>query len=98
MVYALLLKENGMGCDYTVGCGLKMVPMGPVSPSGDEIYEIVEFHGLDRIESATVVKIEHVYDETAIVLFGPETEPDSTEDDERAERHRRYLELKREFG
>lgn len=105
MTYAFVLKEFGYGCDYTIGCGTKIVPAGETLPTDQDCYDVAQDHGLDRIESVTVVKVERVLDETAIARLAPPEEEE--EEDEHAsispeeakeERRRRYVILKREFG
>lgn len=95
MSYALILKESGIGCDYTFGCGWKPVVFNHY-PTDEEIGQVIEDHGLDRFESITVVKIEKIISLSELSNYLPD-EDDDGEDAETAARRAEYERLRREF-
>lgn len=98
MSYALLLKENGIGCDYTFGCGWKPV-MFDEKPTEDDIKQVVEEHGLDRFSNIMVMEITRVYTSMDLALLcGQDDDDDDVVDFETAERRAQYEKLKKEFG
>lgn len=103
-IWAAVVREHGMGCDYSIGCGEKMIPL--ISTNFDEaVYEIKEtleqeygmFPGSEdrNPRSIAIVTIEGLVD---LDVWANERAADAdAEDDERDERYREYLALKAEF-
>lgn len=97
--YAIVIKESGEGCDYTIGCGERAVPLKAMTLDDveEELKEILpEWDVPDRgVEYVLIVKIEQIMTETDLEEFIPNEEG---EDDDKAARRRQYEKLKKEFG
>lgn len=55
-MYLLIQRESG-GCDYTIGCGIKIDILGEVSTMDDAIEECYSKLQVDRIESAEILEV-----------------------------------------
>jgi len=94
--YALYAKQQGDGCDYTIGCAQILIPLVGTDPNAleDEIRTIVEDHAFGRedyrLEELRLVQIVR---ELEVEDYMVEDEVD----EEKEERRRQYERLKREF-
>ncbi len=56
-LYFLWLKDNGVGCDYTVGCGEKLIPLKAdnLADVAVEVREEISNHGAKHLEKALLL-------------------------------------------
>ena len=100
--YYLWAKQHSQGCDYTIGCGERLIPL-PISSleeMGPAVYEALENRGIQPGSENAAQKL-------LILKCVEELDPDEwdytddreeEEDEGTAARRRQYEELKREFG
>ncbi|TXH52929.1 MAG: hypothetical protein E6Q97_14435 [Desulfurellales bacterium] len=63
-MYYVLLKGEGEGCNYIIGCNMKWLPLKAqaIDDAMVEASKIVEDHGEDRIAQAIVVGVDEQLD------------------------------------
>ena len=56
--YIVELYQSG-GCDYTIGCGtvVENLKATTYADALEEVEELLEYYGLDRINSATIYEV-----------------------------------------
>ncbi len=97
--YALYVKQEGEGCDYTIGCAqmLKKLNAQTIEETVDEITDIVENYALGKeereVKEMFLVEIIHSLNVEDYML------PEEDEEDAATLRRReQYERLKKEFG
>lgn len=68
--FALLLRQEGEGCDYTIGCGLKVVPLNETTVEAARVeaeglfknrefkfYEETSDESTDAVEEAVIIRM-----------------------------------------
>ncbi len=98
MAYALILKDSGEGCDYTLGCGWRPEVFNH-EPTALDIGEVIERVGVENLESITVVKIEKIIGRAELgdYKLAEDDDEEDDEDEETAARRAQYEALRREF-
>lgn len=91
--YAMILEEDGEGCDYMIGCGEVMLLFNDL-PTAETIYETAESYGFSRIGRVTIAELVKVYTRDDLAKLAPEP----VVDEEKEARRIAYEKLKREFG
>lgn len=106
--YAAVVKQAAIGCDYTIGCAEKTIPLVATTPedAASEIAKLLqEDYGYPDadggIEHVLIVTVAAVMDQEGVFALMTDEDDDDDEDQEdeaTAARRRQYQALKREFG
>lgn len=70
-MYYLVMSQDGEGCDYTIGCGTKIVPLKSSSIEGAraELPSILKYHDVGHpeklLKACYIVKFAEAYDYNA---------------------------------
>jgi hypothetical protein len=100
--YAAVVKQDGHGCDYTIGCGELTIPLAATTleDARREVATVLhEDHSYPSrylaLEHVLIVTVAEVMSEEDVLALIDAPEP---EDEATAARRREYERLKREFG
>lgn len=105
--YAAVVKEAAEGCDYTIGCAEKTIPLAATTPedAAKEVAKLLQEDygypdadgGIKHVLIVTVATV--MSQEDVFALMSDEKDEEEDEEDEAtAARRRQYETLKREFG
>lgn len=63
-MYYLYMKQEGEGCDYTIGCGSKLIPLVNYGTENEhqEIKKILEDHISDETHLSECMIVERIQD------------------------------------
>lgn len=98
--FYLWMEQEGGGCDYTIGCGTKVVLLEDYDPGDrkavtEKVKEVIEYHGCD-LQAAKIVCF--VEDALSIYEGIQEDHVQQEEEEDRARKMVEYKRLKRELG
>lgn len=104
MIYKAYVKQEGDGCDFTIGCGLAVVELDAENLEDAQkklTNEIKEtFHGNQKLEFAQIFEIAQVIDLNLEKVYQELKEEQEKEKQRKKEEleHKQFLYLQKKFG